>query len=104
MADLNRPFREQLKRYCTVSEIRVEQRSKSEDGTEKLLYRLADGNSVEGVLIPGPNRLTLCVSTQVGCASGCGFCRTGETGLVRNLAASEIVNQVFAAQKLTRAG
>lgn len=102
MADLNRPFREQLKRYCTVSEIRVEQRSRSEDGTEKLLYRLADGNSVEGVLIPGPKRLTLCVSTQVGCASGCAFCRTGESGLIRNLDAAEIVNQVFAAQKLSR--
>jgi 23S rRNA (adenine2503-C2)-methyltransferase len=102
MADLNRPFRERLKRYCTISELKIEQRNRSEDGTEKLLYRLEDGNTVEGVLIPGPGRLTLCVSTQVGCASGCGFCRTGESGLVRNLTAAEIVNQVFAAQKITR--
>lgn len=102
MADLNKPFRERLKRYCTISQLSVEQRSKSEDGAEKLLYRLEDGNTVEGVLIPGPGRLTLCVSTQVGCASGCGFCRTGEGGLVRSLAAAEIVNQVFAAQKISR--
>ncbi len=97
MEDLNRPLREQLKKQCAISQIAIEQRTRSEDGTVKMLYRLADGNAVEGVLIPGPNRLTLCVSTQVGCASGCGFCRTGESGLVRNLTAAEIVNQVFAA-------
>jgi 23S rRNA (adenine2503-C2)-methyltransferase len=100
MSDLNRPFREQLKRHCTISQLAIEQRSRSEDGTEKLLYRLDDGNAVEGVLIPGPGRLTLCASTQVGCASGCGFCRTGTAGLARNLTAAEIVNQVFAAHKI----
>jgi 23S rRNA (adenine2503-C2)-methyltransferase len=99
MEDLNRPLRAQLKEQCLLSEIEVEKRERSEDGTEKLLYRLADGQTVEGVLIPGPGRLTLCISTQVGCASGCGFCRTGEAGLVRNLTAAEMVNQVFAAQK-----
>jgi 23S rRNA (adenine2503-C2)-methyltransferase len=102
MTDLNRPFRERLKRYCTISQITIDRRSRSGDGTEKLLYRLEDGNTVEGVLIPGPGRLTLCVSTQVGCASGCAFCRTGDSGLARNLSAAEIVNQVFAAQKVTR--
>ncbi len=102
MTDLNRPFREELKQQCRISHLEIEQRSRSEDGTEKLLYCLEDGNTIEGVLIPGPNRLTLCVSTQVGCASGCGFCRTGESGLVRNLFPAEIVNQVFAAQKITR--
>ncbi len=101
MVDLNRPLREQLKRHCAISSLAVVERSSSEDGTEKLLYRLGDGNAVEGVLIPGPGgRLTLCVSTQVGCASGCGFCRTGSEGLVRNLNVAEIVNQVFAAQKI----
>ncbi len=83
MADLNRPFREQLKRHARISRLAIEQQSTSEDGTEKLLYRLDDGNTIEGVLIPGPGRLTLCVSTQVGCASGCAFCRTGESGLTR---------------------
>ena len=100
MADLNRPFREQLKRHSTLSSITIEKRSTSEDGTNKLLYRLQDGNTIEGVLIPGPNRLTLCVSSQVGCASGCGFCLTGAEGLVRNLSVSEIVNQFFAARKI----
>lgn len=103
MTDLNRPFREQLKRHCRISQLAIEQQTTSEDGTVKLLYRLDDGNTVEGVLIPGPGRLALCVSTQVGCASGCAFCRTGESGLTRNLTAAEIVNQVFAAQKIATA-
>jgi len=98
MTDLNRPLREQLKRQCAITQLAVEQCMASDDGTKKLLYRLDDGNAIEGVLIPGPGRLTLCVSSQVGCASGCGFCRTGATGLVRNLAPAELVNQVFAAQ------
>ncbi len=102
MIDLNRPFRAELKQQCRISHLDIKTRKRSEDGTEKLLYRLEDGNTIEGVLIPGPNRLTLCVSTQVGCASGCGFCRTGESGLVRNLSPGEIVNQVFAAQKIVR--
>jgi 23S rRNA (adenine2503-C2)-methyltransferase len=100
MADVNRPFREQLKQHASISRLAIEQRTTSEDGTEKLLYRLNDGNTIEGVLIPGPGgRLTLCVSSQVGCASGCGFCLTGSGGLVRNLTVSEMVNQVFAARK-----
>jgi 23S rRNA (adenine2503-C2)-methyltransferase len=98
MTDLNRPFREQLKRHSRISRLAVEKSTMSEDGTEKLLYRLEDGHTVEGVIIPGPGRLTLCVSTQVGCASGCGFCLTGSGGFVRNLTVAEIVNQVFAAR------
>jgi 23S rRNA (adenine2503-C2)-methyltransferase len=101
MTDLNRPLREQLKKQCTITQLAVEQCLASDDGTKKLLYRLDDGNAIEGVLIPGPGRLTLCVSSQVGCASGCGFCRTGATGFVRNLSSAEIVNQVFAAQKIS---
>ncbi len=100
MADLNRPFRAQLSRHAAISRLAVGRRSTSGDGTEKLLYALHDGNTVEGVLIPGPGgRLTLCVSSQVGCASGCGFCLTGSGGLVRSLSPAEIVNQVFAGQR-----
>jgi 23S rRNA (adenine2503-C2)-methyltransferase len=101
MTDLNRPFREQLKRHCAVSRLAIDRQTISEDGTVKMLYRLGDGNAVEGVLIPGPGgRSTLCVSSQVGCASGCTFCLTGSGGFVRNLIVPEIVNQVFAAQQI----
>jgi 23S rRNA (adenine2503-C2)-methyltransferase len=100
MADVNRPFREQLKLHASISRLAIEQRVTSGDGTEKFLYRLDDGNTIEGVLIPGQGgRLTLCVSSQVGCASGCGFCFTGSGGLVRDLTVSELVNQVFAARQ-----
>jgi 23S rRNA (adenine2503-C2)-methyltransferase len=102
MIDLNRLLREQLKQRCTISTLVVQRQAISEDGNKKFLFDLSDGNAVEGVIIPGPGgRHTLCVSTQVGCASGCGFCLTGSFGLVRNLSVAEMVNQVFAAQKIS---
>jgi len=71
---------------------------RSQDGTRKLLLPLDDGLMIEAVLIPDDERLTLCVSTQVGCMLDCGFCLTGTMGLKRNLKAHEIVDQVLAAQ------
>lgn len=70
----------------------------SQDGTRKLLLTLDDGMTIETVLIPDDERLTLCVSTQVGCMLDCGFCLTGTMGLKRNLKSHEIVDQVLAAQ------
>lgn len=100
VTEINRALREGLKSRCRISSISVERQEQAEDGTGKLLYRLEDGNTIEGVLIPGPReRLTLCVSSQVGCASGCGFCLTGTGGLVRNLTTAEMVNQVLAASR-----
>ncbi len=72
---------------------------RSEDGSSKLLLRLADGNVIEAVHMPRAvknPRVTLCLSSQVGCAMGCTFCHTATMGLVRNLTASEIVGQVLA--------
>ena len=66
----------------------------SEDGTQRFLLRLEDGEMVESVIIPGDDRLTFCVSSQVGCALACTFCLTGLLGLKRNLTAGEIVSQV----------
>ncbi len=74
--------------------IRIQQRSRAPDGTTKLLLRLEDGASVEMVLIPERDRTTLCVSTQVGCARGCGFCQTATMGLVRQLTVAEVLAQV----------
>lgn len=102
MIDINRPFREALRSRCIISSLPAERVEPAADGTRKILYRLHDGNAVEGVLIPGTDRLTLCVSTQVGCASGCRFCITGNGGLVRNLTASEMVNQVCTAADLAK--
>ena len=65
------------------------------DGTRKFLFTLQDGNTIESVLIPEKKHLTICISTQVGCAMGCSFCLSGKDGLIRNLTAAEIVNQIY---------
>jgi 23S rRNA (adenine2503-C2)-methyltransferase len=72
----------------------IVQSFQSQDGTRRFLLRLEDGESIESVIIPGDDRLTFCVSSQVGCALGCTFCLTGLLGLKRNLSAGEIVAQV----------
>ncbi len=78
---------------------RVETVDEAADGTEKLLVRLHDGQSVECVIIPDGERTTLCVSSQVGCPVGCVFCASGMFGVVRNLTAGEIVEQVLHARE-----
>ncbi|CUQ66369.1 23S rRNA (adenine(2503)-C(2))-methyltransferase RlmN [Candidatus Nitrospira inopinata] len=88
----------------TLAEIAVIRRATrctvlpSDDGTRKLLLTLDDGLTIEAVLIPDENRLTLCVSTQVGCMLDCAFCLTGAMGLRRSLKAHEIIDQVLTAQ------
>ena len=69
-------------------------RQVSQDGTEKYLWDLGDGEAVESVLIPEGKRRTLCISSQVGCALGCVFCATGRMGFRRNLSVAEIAGQV----------
>ncbi|NIQ95544.1 MAG: radical SAM protein, partial [Desulfuromonadales bacterium] len=100
MTDLSKEFRRELEQRATISELRPEAVEASRDGTRKLLFRLADGQTVEAVRIPMESgRTTLCISTQVGCAMRCCFCLTGAFGLTRNLTPAEIVNQVCAASK-----
>jgi 23S rRNA (adenine2503-C2)-methyltransferase len=72
----------------------------SEDGTEKWLLELGDGQRIELVYIPWDDRGTLCLSSQIGCAMGCRFCNTGDQGFVRNLETFEIVQQVVLARDL----
>lgn len=74
----------------------------SHDGTRKFLVRMNDQKTVEAVAIPAKDRLTLCLSSQVGCAIGCTFCHTGTMGLTRNLQASEIVGQYTAVTRWLR--
>ena len=77
--------------------VRLHSAHAGEDGSQRLLLQLADGQTVESVLLP---RGGLCVSTQVGCAVGCGFCMTGRSGLLRQLGSAEIVAQVALARTL----
>lgn len=101
MTDLPAPLRAALDERFTVGLTEVESRTSSEDGAEKFLFRLADGAKVEAVFIPAPRRrapgmaerVTVCVSSQAGCAVNCAFCVTGRMGAGRNLTAGEILGQ-----------
>jgi 23S rRNA (adenine2503-C2)-methyltransferase len=73
------------------------------DGTVKFLVKLEDGSLIESVLMPEVGRVTLCVSSQVGCAQACSFCHTGRMGLKRQLSAGEIVAQLMIARRWIRA-
>ncbi|MDP6579415.1 MAG: 23S rRNA (adenine(2503)-C(2))-methyltransferase RlmN [Vicinamibacterales bacterium] len=94
MTDLSVTLRRQLETALTLTTPRIAARDQSSDGTEKFLFRLADQRTIESVFIPDTPAQTFCVSTQVGCAMRCGFCLTGQMGLVRNLTAGEIAGQV----------
>jgi 23S rRNA (adenine2503-C2)-methyltransferase len=98
MSDLPRDFRAALAARAAVHLPEVERRTPSQDGSQKLVLRYEDGARVQAVLMPDGERLTLCVSTQVGCGFGCAFCFTGTMGLERNLSAGEIVAQVMVAR------
>src|SRR3990170_8812617 len=93
MTDLSRETRQLLSEKTYISRLCEIRRQSSSDGTEKFLFELEDGHRVESVMIPEEDRLTLCISTQVGCGMECAFCLTGKGGLARNLKSSEIVNQ-----------
>ncbi len=96
----SKPLREELSKRAYISCLEPLKRLKSKDGTEKFLLRLEDGETVETVLIPEEQRLTLCISSQVGCAMGCRFCATAKVGFRRNLLAHEIVDQIITVQRL----
>jgi 23S rRNA (adenine2503-C2)-methyltransferase len=98
MTSLSKAFRNRLADHYELGRPTVSQRLVSRDGTRKWLLRFADGQEVETVHIPEPDRGTLCVSSQVGCTLSCRFCHTGTQLLVRNLAPEEIVGQVMIAR------
>lgn len=93
MTDLPRVEREALAEHFELTMLHPERISRSVDGTAKHLWRLADGKFIESVLIPTRSRLTLCISSQAGCAMACTFCATGWMGYERQLTAGEIVAQ-----------
>ena len=92
MTDLGTELRARLAREWQLSALDVERIDRSVDGTCKAALVARDGARIESVLIPEDDRMTLCVSTQVGCAMACEFCATGFMGFARNLRAAEIVD------------
>lgn len=104
MTDLPREFRTMLAGRAVITLPEVERITPSQDGSRKLVFRLADDCRVSAVMMPDEDRITLCLSTQVGCGYGCTFCLTGTMGLERNLAPAEIVGQLLAANHLLDEG
>ncbi|HOW16741.1 MAG TPA: 23S rRNA (adenine(2503)-C(2))-methyltransferase RlmN [bacterium] len=94
MSDVSKELREKLSLQYIPYSLKLIETENSKDGCVKFLFELQDKETIESVLIPKEDRLTLCVSTQVGCKMGCTFCCTAKQGLSRSLACSEIVAQI----------
>ena len=95
MTSLSNDMRELFSNNFTINAVKIHKAERSIDGTIKYSLQLHDKLLVEGVLIPSKNRLTACISSQVGCSLACEFCATGTLKLERNLTAAEIYDQVF---------
>lgn len=100
MSNLGKDFLQELSKEYDLGNNNIIKRQVSKDGTEKYLLELSDGEAIECVLMRyrgdfSKKRNTLCVSSQVGCAMGCKFCATGQSGFVRNLTVGEIVGQIY---------
>ncbi len=103
MSNLSKDLRKKLDDTFEINAVQIHEAQFSNDHTIKNAFRLADGNIVEGVLIPTEERMTACVSSQVGCSLTCKFCATGYMDRKRNLNADEIYDQVVLIDKQARA-
>ena len=99
VSTLPKGFRTELPRHAAFLSSSVAQAASSVDGTDKLLIRLHDGECIEAVCIPEQQRITCCLSSQVGCGLNCMFCASCKSGLARNLSAAEIVEQALLIHK-----
>jgi 23S rRNA (adenine2503-C2)-methyltransferase len=94
MTELSKPLRERLAATFSMPRLEIMTSQESVDGSRKFLFTLRDGQAIETVAIPDGDRLTLCISSQAGCALACAFCATGAMGFQRNLDVFEIAGQV----------
>jgi 23S rRNA (adenine2503-C2)-methyltransferase len=100
MSNLSRDIRAELPERARIGSLEIAEVQTSHDGTRKMRLVTRDGQSIESVIIPDGDKTTQCISSQVGCAVDCQFCATAKMGLVRNLDAGEIVDQVYLARHL----
>ncbi|HXX54370.1 MAG TPA: 23S rRNA (adenine(2503)-C(2))-methyltransferase RlmN [Thermodesulfovibrionales bacterium] len=100
ITEFSKGLRETLEEQTYISNLTLLEQRVSNDGTEKFLFGLEDGESIESVLIPDNHRLSLCISSQVGCAMRCTFCLTGKLCLKRQLRAFEIVDQIISVSRI----
>ncbi|MFO7940400.1 MAG: 23S rRNA (adenine(2503)-C(2))-methyltransferase RlmN [Bacteroidales bacterium] len=101
MSNLSKSTRELLLEHFSLPKAKIRSTQKSKDTTIKVAFELPDGEVVEGVLIPSDERVTACISSQVGCALHCKFCATGLIGYRRNLTTGEIYDQAFQLNELS---
>ena len=99
MSDLSLSLRTLLTQSFSVDRLACVRMTPANDGTQKFLFALADSRYIESVLIPAEDRLTLCLSSQVGCAMGCRFCATAQVRPVRDLTEAEILSQIWEVQQ-----
>lgn len=99
MTDLPAALRDKLAEECDASGAEIARSVSAKDGTMKFLFRLRDGELIEGVLMKYKYGRTLCVSTQVGCRMRCAFCASGRDGLVRDLSAGEMLSELICANR-----
>ncbi len=99
MKNIPKALREKLADAFIFHALEKIEVQESDTGTRKILSQLMDGELIEEVLIPAPDRRTVCVSSQVGCMFGCAFCASGQLGMKRNLKAGEIVGEALSAQR-----
>ena len=102
MTDVAKSLREKLIADAEIAAPRIVSDHIARDGTRKWLLDVGQGNAIESVFIPEDDRGTLCLSTQAGCAVDCAFCSTGKQGFSRNLSVSEIIGQLWLANRLLR--
>ena len=100
MTSLSKSLREKLNEKFEFRPVQIDFEQKSSDATIKVAFKLFDGNIVEGVLIPSDDRMTACISSQVGCSLSCKFCATGYLERQRNLTPGEIYDQVLIIGKI----
>jgi 23S rRNA (adenine2503-C2)-methyltransferase len=103
MTDLSKAFRERLRQHSRVDVLSVKEVFQATDGTRKILWNTLSGAEIESVLIPTESRVTLCISSQVGCAINCQFCLTAKMGLRGHLTTAEIVDQVVQTRRMFEA-
>lgn len=102
MSNLSKDLREKLKENCEISQLRpVQILTSKEDGTQKYLFKLNDGNIIESVLMRYKHGNSVCISTQVGCRMGCKFCASTLDGLEKNLSPGEMLEEIYQIQKNT---
>ena len=101
MTNVSKALREKLAQECEWTSIREIDRLESADGTKKFLFELSDGQAIESVLMKYHHGNSVCISSQAGCRMGCRFCASTLGGLIRNLKASEMLEQIYEIERIT---